>query len=187
MRHDSKGSVSGKTVTLLIVTFVTLGIVVSGMVYLLNRIGEEEEPDLVIYTYESFLDIDYGLGPAVIPIFEKMYDVKVQAVAPGDVGDVLGRLEAEKDNPVADVAIGIDNSMLYKAVRNDLFEPYRPENFSRIDPTMVFDPDHYMVPYDHGYIAIICNGEMMEERGLDVPDDLLDIVLPVRDFARKTL
>jgi thiamine transport system substrate-binding protein len=71
--------------------------------------------------------------------------------------------------------------MLYKAVKGNILEPYVPENISRLDQSMVFDPGHHVVPFDYGYIAIICNGEMMEDRGLEVPEDLLDLAEPQYD------
>jgi len=181
MYRRTEGSISGKTIVILVIIGVLTLLWITGTVYFLELIGEEEEPDLVIYTYESFQNPEYGLGPAVIPKFEKMYDVKVKVVTPGDVGTVIGRMNMEKDDPKADIVIGIDNSMLYKAVNMNLLESYTPENLSRVDQTMIFDPDHYMVPYDYGYLAIICNSEMMEDRGLEIPDDLLDLGDPQYD------
>ena len=71
----------------------------------------------------------------------------------------------EKSDPVADVVIGIDNSMLHRAVSHDLLEPYIPVNIDRLDPTIDFDPDHYIVPFDYGYISILCNGAETDENG----------------------
>ncbi|MGA1792510.1 MAG: thiamine ABC transporter substrate binding subunit [Thermoplasmatota archaeon] len=178
-----EGAVSGKTIAILAIIFILITAWVLGTVYYLYLIGEEEEPDLVIYTYESFQNPDYGLGPAVIPKFEKMYDVKVKVITPGDVGTVIGRLNAEIDDPKADIAMGVDNSMMYKnkTMRTDLFEPYVPANISRLDPSIAEDLDNYMVPYDYGYLAMICNGETMRNRGLEIPDDLMDLADPQYD------
>ncbi|MGA1873432.1 MAG: thiamine ABC transporter substrate binding subunit [Thermoplasmatota archaeon] len=183
MVRKTEGAVSGKTMAVLVIVGILIAAWVAGAVYVLELIGEEEEPDLVIYTYESFQNPDYGLGPAVIPKFEKMYDIKVKVITPGDVGAVIGRLNIEKDHPKADIAIGVDNSMLYKnkSMRSDLFEPYIPENISRLDPSIADDLDNFMVPYDYGYIAMICNGDMMDDRGLEIPRDLLDLADPRYD------
>ncbi|MGA1820286.1 MAG: thiamine ABC transporter substrate binding subunit [Thermoplasmatota archaeon] len=183
MCEGKAGAVSGKTMVILVIIGILISAWVLGTVYILHIIGEEEEPDLVIYTYESFQNPEYGLGPAVIPKFEEMYGVKVKVVTPGDVGAVIGRLNAEKQAPQADIAIGVDNSMLYKnkTMRIDLFEPFVPGNISRLEPSIARDLDNYMVPYDYGYIAIICNGGMMEERGLEIPGDLMDLADPRYD------
>jgi thiamine transport system substrate-binding protein len=179
MGYDRNGMMAGKTITILSIVMLFLALWVSGTVYVLNKIGEEGDHDLVIYAYDSFQS--YGLGPAVIPLFEEMYNVNVTVVTPGDVGTILGRMNMEKDDPTADIVIGVDNSMLFKAVEMDLLEPYEPENFFRLDPTMNFDPENYVVPFDYGYIAIICNRELMHERNLDVPEDLLDLADPQYD------
>ncbi len=180
MDHDIRGSVSGKTITIIVILISIVGLWILGVVYILEQIGEEEgDQDLVIYAYESFQS--YGLGPSVIPQFEEKYGVNVTVVTPGDVGTVLGRMNMEKEDPIADIVIGVDNSMLFKAVDMDLLEPYKPENFYRLDPTMNFDPENYVVPFDYGYIAIICNRELMHERNLDVPEDLLDLADPQYD------
>ncbi|MBN1539466.1 MAG: thiamine ABC transporter substrate-binding protein [Candidatus Thermoplasmatota archaeon] len=173
MSRGRTGSISGRTIAILVVIGILITAWVLGTVYILYLLGREEEPDLVIYTYESFQS--YGLGPAVIPKFEELHDVKVKVVTPGDVGTVLGMVNVEKERPKADIILGVDNSMLFKAVRQDLLEPYVPVNIERLDPTMDFDPGHYVVPFDYGYIAMICNGEMMRQRGLDIPGDLLDL------------
>ena len=177
MAEGEEGGGDRRIIAYIAVFLLLLVICISGAVIYLQSISEDEEPDLVIYTYESFQS--YGLGPAVIPIFEEMYDVKVKVLTPGDVGTIIGKMILEKNDPIADVVIGIDNSMLHRAVSHDLLEPYIPDNIDRLDPSMNFDPDHYIVPFDYGYIAILCNGEMMVERNLPIPTSVLDLSDPI--------
>ena len=68
--------------------------------------------------------------------------------------------------------------MLHRAISHDLLEPYVPVNIDRLDPTLDFDPDRYIVPFDYGYISILCNGEMMDERDLPIPESVLDLSDP---------
>ena len=167
------GAISSKTVAIIIVACLLLLIVVGGAIYILES-KSEEKGDLVIYTYDSFV-AEWGLGPKVIPLFEEKYDVNVTVLPQGDVGGIIDRLEIEKDDPKADIALGIDNSMLHMAVEEDLLETYTPPNLDRVNQSLVFDPEHHLIPYDYGYIAIICNRELMEERNLPVPDKLTDL------------
>ncbi|HHD15949.1 MAG TPA: thiamine ABC transporter substrate-binding protein [Euryarchaeota archaeon] len=176
MRKERIGALSRGTMVSLTVLAFVLVMTIGGAIYILERTGEDEG-DLVIYAYESFQS--YGLGPAVIPEFEKMYGVKVTVETPGDVGTVLAKINLEKGDPGADVVIGVDNSMLHRAVEMDLLSPYVPTNIDRLDPTMSFDPGHHIVPFDYGYIAIICSREMMEERDLPYPASVLDLADPV--------
>jgi len=150
--------------------------IAGGAAYLLQS-RSPDSADLVIYAYDSFES--WGLGPETSAIFEDMYSVDVRIVKCGDVGSLIGRLDAEKDHPKADIALGIDNSMSHIAKRLGLLSPYRPENLSRASPDLVFDPDLHLVPYDYGYIAIICDGVQMEDLSLPVPRTLQDLADPV--------
>lgn len=167
------GNVSGKTIAVIIAVSLAAIIVIGGAVYLLES-RKEDEGSLVIYTYSSFMS-EWGIGPKVIPIFEEKYGINVTVISAGDVGNVIQKLEAEKNDPKADLVIGIDNSMLHHALRLDLLDPYEPANISRVDPSLIFDPEYHLIPYDYGYIAIICNSGMMEERNLSYPESLMDL------------
>jgi len=112
-----------------------------------------QEPQITVYSYNS-------IGPwmkQIVPLFEKEYGIKVNLVTIGDAGEVLNRLILEKDNPRADVVVGIDNSYLDKAIQAGVLEPYKPENAKYIPDWIIkdFDPDFYLTPYDYGAIAIV--------------------------------
>lgn len=113
--------------------------------------------ELTIYTYDSFVS---GLGQKVIPIFEKMYGCKVNLMSFGDAGAVLSRLIFEKQNPRADVIIGLDQALLKRAIENDLIEKYTPINLNLLKYPNFFN--EYGVPYDFGSIAIVYNKERIK-------------------------
>ena len=108
---------------------------------------------LTVYSYDS---IEPWMKQ-VIPMFEKEYGVKVNLVLLGDAGQVLNRLILEKNNPQADVVVGIDNSYLQKAIQEGVLEPYKPPNAKYIPEWIIkdFDPNFYLTPYDYGAIAIV--------------------------------
>ncbi|MCK5772402.1 MAG: hypothetical protein KAH57_01305, partial [Thermoplasmata archaeon] len=82
---DSEGERGDRRIiSYVVVSLILLVMCITGSVFYLQGLSENEDPDLVIYSYESFQS--YGLGPAVIPLFEDMYNVKVKVVTPGDVG-----------------------------------------------------------------------------------------------------
>jgi thiamine transport system substrate-binding protein len=108
-----------------------------------------------------------------VEIFEELHGINVTLKTNfGDVGQVMSALDKGE---YADLVIGIDNSMLRTALKLDLLDVYRPENISRVDPDMIFDPNFHVIPYDYGYIAIICNSVMMEERNLPYPDSIMNL------------
>ncbi len=78
----------------------------------------------------------------------------------------------EKDNPVADVVIGIDNNMLAKALDEDILQPYKSENLKNVDSSLIFDKTNHLSPYDYGYFSFIYNSEKI----VDPPKSLNDLL-----------
>ncbi|MEA3559055.1 MAG: thiamine ABC transporter substrate-binding protein [Candidatus Thermoplasmatota archaeon] len=168
---DSR-SISGKELTFAISAVVVLVLAVAGSIYVLERLGEDDDADLVIVSYQSFST--WGLGPWAEEEFESLYglDVRIDTNY-GDVGQLLSALEV--GGVKADLVIGIDNSMLRTALELDMLSTYKPDNISWVDPQMIFDPSFHVVPYDYGYLAMICNSEMMEDRDLPYPDSIMNL------------
>ena len=135
-----------------------------------HRVGAQEE--LTVYSYDS---IEWWMKE-IVPIFEQKYGVKVNLVLIGDAGEVLNRLILEKDNPQADVVIGIDNSYLAKAIDAGVLEPYEPANADVIPDWIIekFDPTFHLTPYDYGYIAINYRKDMVQ----NPPTSLEDLTKP---------
>jgi thiamine transport system substrate-binding protein len=100
---------------------------------------------------------------SVISEFEDMYSVDVKVVKLGDGGNVLSRIKLEKRNPKADVVIGLDQSLVVEAVKNDLLISYKPLNASKIEnQDIVFNQNYFVTPYDYGAIAIIYDPERLD-------------------------
>lgn len=118
------------------------------------------QESLVIYTYESLLE--WGDNPeavrdAVFGEFARRYGVNITVRRFSDARSALLRLIEEKDNPEADVIIGLDDILVIEAINANVLEPYIPENLSRIRESLIdaLDPNHYVVPYDFGLIAFV--------------------------------
>lgn len=116
--------------------------------------GIEEKPVLRVYTYDSMVS-EYGLGPQIVPKFEEECNCTVDMVSAGDAGQVLVRLILEKDNPKADVVIGIDNSLKSKAIEAGVLEKFTPKNIEIVPQELKFDQEGYITPFDFGFIAFI--------------------------------
>lgn len=138
--------------------------------------AEEEQPvaadpqTLIIYSYDSFAS-EWGPGPSIIEEFEAMYDVTVELHAPGDGVTVLSQLILEKDNPKADLVIGLDNNLLSRTLNEEILEPYRSELVSEISSDLLFDDSYHLTPYDYGYFAICYDREKIT----DLPQSLEDL------------
>jgi thiamine transport system substrate-binding protein len=115
---------------------------------------------LKIYSYDSF--VSYGLGKQAIPEFERQNNCKVELITAGDAGMMLNRLIMEKTNPQADIAVGIDNTFLQKALSKQVFEPYEAKNLKNIDKALVFDKSHHLTPFDYGYFAFVYDTQVIK-------------------------
>ncbi len=75
---------------------------------------------LVIYSPNS-----EGLMDATIPLFEEKYGVDVEVIQAG-TGELIKRIQSEKEDPYADVMFGGSWSLAYD--NEDLWEPYVSAN-----------------------------------------------------------
>lgn len=130
----------------------------------------EKTETLVVYSYDSFAS-EWGPGPSIIAEFEEKYGVKVEIHAPGDGVTVLSQLIMEKENPKADVVVGLDNNLLTKALSEGILEPYKSENSSKISKELIFDETFHLTPYDYGYFAICYDKENIT----NLPESLEDL------------
>src|SRR6056297_2599910 len=92
---------------------------------------EESKPELVVYAYDSFAS-EWGPGPQVVELFEEKHGITVHLKSIGDAGQVLQRLILEKDDPRADLAIGIDNNLIARAKKEGVLMPYISSKLSRV-------------------------------------------------------
>ena len=130
-----------------------------------------ERADLVVYTYDSMVS-EYGLGPKVVPKFEEKCNCTVQLVSKGDAGQVVTALQLERDNPKADLVIGIDNTLYARALEADVLEEFTPSNIGIVPDRLRFSGD-YLTSYDYGYIAFVYDSEALGFTPASF-DDMLD-------------
>lgn len=126
----------------------------------LLAVGQNEKQDkvesdntLIIYTYDSFAS-EWGPATKAIPPFEEKYGITVDIISCGDSGQVLSRAILEKNNPKADIILGIDNNLFTKAMHENILEPYKPQNIDKIPSQLIFDNTYHVIPFDYGYFAI---------------------------------
>ena len=154
-------------------------ILVSSLV-LLFSCAKPEETQLTVYTYDSFVG-EWGAGPLIAPLFEKATGIKVLFVSKGDGGQLLASLLMEKQAPVADLVLGIDNQLAPKALAADILRPYKAKALSEIPQWLCFDPSNRLSPFDYGHFAIIWDSAKLAQP----PKSLEDLTKP--EFAKKLI
>ena len=132
--------------------------------YIFNPDAEEE---LVIYTHDSF--IAWGLDPVAarnkaFTEFGITHNVSVLLYEFSGMVDALNTLINQKDNPQADVVIGLDSVMVSRAKEEGILKPITSGvNISGIPSSLIsaLDPEKYLLPIDFGLIALIFDTEFI--------------------------
>lgn len=143
--------------------YLPLLLILIGVIVLTTVIIGRTEPKadgITVYAYDSFVS-EWGPGPELARLFTEETGIEVAFVSPGDAGQVLQRLIAEKKSPVADVAVGIDNNLFPKAEAAGVLLPYR-SGAADIAPELRF-PGDLLTPYDYGYFAFIWDSEALAD------------------------
>ena len=128
---------------------------------------------LTVLTHDSF-----AVSEDLIRQFEEDQNAIVTFVRGGDTGTVLNQAILSKENPLADVFFGLDNTFLTRALNEEIFIPYESPLLDDIPDEFESDPDHYALPVDYGDVCINYDKAYFEENDLDVPTGLSDLTNP---------
>lgn len=129
-----------------------------------------ETDELVIYTYDS---LGGTLRRLIESHFAETYGVTVTMERIGDTGTLYTQTFLERDDPRADVVIGLDESFLPRIRRDRLFEPFEPSAIELVRPELAVAEDWLVTPFDFGFITLNYNAELLPEPPSSW-DDLLD-------------
>lgn len=115
-----------------------------------------EDYSLVIYTYDSLLaDPGYDFISG-FSNYSGILEEDIQIILLSDANSIVTQAALEKNNPVADVLIGIDNVLIYTAKEEEILQPYDSPALSNISQIIIdnLDSEKYVLPYDMGVIAL---------------------------------
>jgi len=160
-----------------------------------KKTDSERAKKVVVYTYHSFSD-EWGAGPKIAELFEAKYGIKVEYAECPDSGQILPKAILEKDDPYADVIIGLDNNLAVQAYESGVLTPYVPSSYKDIDykffadvnPSQKIQSEEdvkkakiILTPYDYSHFAFIFN----TKSEIPAPTCLEDLTLPV--YAKKII
>jgi thiamine transport system substrate-binding protein len=144
--------------------------ILAGMAYVAACAGPQGPAKLVIMTHDSF-----DIGEETVAAFEQQEGVTVTFLKSGDAGEVLNKAILSKDNPLADVLYGVDNTFLSRALDEDLFEPYQATALASIPPGLILDDQYRLLPVDWGDVCLNYDKARFEAQGLAPPSSLEDL------------
>jgi len=129
------------------------------------------EPQTVrVMTHDSF-----DISEEVLTAFEEEHNAKVEILKAGDAGVVLNQAILSKDNPLADVLYGVDNTLLSRALNADIFEPYESPMLEEVPDRLELDGEHRALPVDYGDVCLNYDKAWFEDEGLAPPSNLEDL------------
>ena len=133
----------------------------------------QAEKTITLMTHDSF-----NISKEVMAIFEKENKVKVRFLKSGDAGAALVQAILAKDNPLADVFFGVDNTFFSRAIDADIFLPYASPQLENIPAQLKLDKQNRLLPIDYGDVCLNYDKEWFKKNNLTPPTDLADLIKP---------
>ncbi len=118
------------------------------------------------------------VSEAVVATFEEQANAKVRFLKAGDTGEALNQAILSKDNPLADVFYGVDNTFLSRALDEDIFAAYRSPILVDIPEAFKLDPENRALPVDYGDVCLNYEQAYFAEQNLEPPQTLEDLLKP---------
>ncbi len=128
---------------------------------------------LKIMTHDSFAASD-----TVINAFEQVNNVKVQVLKSGDAGAATNKAILSKNNPLADVFYGVDNTFLSRALQAGIFEPYNAPLLADIPAEYKLDSSNQALPVDWGDVCLNYDKAYFKDKSISPPQTLEDLLKP---------
>lgn len=128
---------------------------------------------LKVMTHDSF-----DISEDVLAEFEEANNVRVQFIKSGDTGTALNKAILSRENPLADVFYGVDNTFLSRALNEVIFEPYDSPLLAAIPAGFKLDPESRALPVDYGDVCLNYDKGYFTQEGLAPPMTLDDLLQP---------
>jgi len=125
---------------------------------------------ITLLTHDAF-----AVSDGILQDFANETGIEVHVLRSDDAGTMLNQAILTKDNPIADVMYGIDNTFLSRALSEGIFEPYTSSSLSAVPESL--RAGGQVTPIDYGDVCINYDKAAFENDTPPVPrtiDDLAD-------------
>ena len=124
-------------------------------------------------THDSF-----AVSETVLKEFEAAHNVTVAILKSGDGGTLLNTALLNQETPLADVLYGLDNTLLSRALDNELFEVYDSPALAPLAADLKLDSSNRALPVDYGDVCLNYDKAYFANQGLLPPNNLNDLIKP---------
>jgi thiamine transport system substrate-binding protein len=128
---------------------------------------------LTVMTHDSF-----NVSEEALAEFEAANGVEVRFLKSGDAGEALNKAILSKNNPLADLFFGVDNTFLSRALNAGIFEPYRSPRLADVPDDLQLDDQYRVSPVDFGDVCLNYDKNWFKQHDLAPPQDLTDLTEP---------
>lgn len=128
--------------------------------------------EVVLVTHESF-----AISEPVRRAFERQTGLTLRILQGGDAGATLNTALLTSGDPQGDVLFGVDDSLLSRALGDDLLLEHRSPALAAVDPAYA-PPDPRLTPVDHGEVCLNVDVGWFARRKLAPPATLEELTLP---------
>jgi thiamine transport system substrate-binding protein len=128
---------------------------------------------LKVMTHDSF-----AVSEDLIRQFEEEHHVQVSFVRSGDTGTALNQAILSRENPLADVFYGVDNTFLTRALEANIFESYQSPMLANIPDQFKIDSNFFALPVDFGDVCVNYDKSYFAENDLPIPTSLEMLTQP---------
>lgn len=111
--------------------------------------------------------------------FEKETGAKLEIRAGGDAGKLTTSLALNRENPIGDVAFGVDNTFASRAVEEGVFATYDAQLPPGADQLELDgDAADRLAPVDQASVCVNVDTKWFDEKGIEPPAGLDDLTDP---------
>lgn len=129
---------------------------------------------VVLVTHDSF-----SLPKKLIKAFEEESGYDLELRSGGDAGALTSQLVLTADDPIGDVAFGVDNTFGSRAVEAGVFAPYAGDRPAGVEDFLLpGDDEGVLTPVDNGDVCVNVDLDWFEREGLEPPATLDDLTDP---------
>jgi thiamine transport system substrate-binding protein len=137
---------------------------------------------VTLVTYDSFPQSDTSINDALAE-FSAQTGIDVEILVGGDTGTMLSKASLTAGNPEGDVMWGVDNTLLSRAIDDEVFEPYVAAGIADgsidIAPELLeLVPNGEATPVDYGDVCVNYDIGWYAERDLVPPSSFADLADP---------
>lgn len=170
-----------------------IGAVLAGALLIVTACGSDDQAStssgpsasgetVTLVAYDSFPEAGTSLDDAFAE-FTADSGIAVKVLIAGDTGTMLSKAALTAGNPEGDVMWGIDNTLLSRAIADDVFEPYVAAGIADgsveiADEFLDLVPNGEATPVDYGDVCVNYDIGWYAERDLDPPTTLADLTDP---------